>query len=688
MKAGDAAILMRSGKNAEVYRAALERRGIPAVMKTTRSLGSYPSVMLLTCLLNMVDNPLRDIYTAGALRSPVFSVDVAGLIAIREAAGDMPLYTGVERLAEDPESALAEKCRQVREWLHRQRTVARGMASDSYTEFLLRDTDFFALDGIRENGAERDAIYRFTAAVRSRERVSGGGGLSGLTEELPDMLKAMEDTGTVRRDDAVSIMTIHASKGLEFPVCFLCECAKKRNTEDEQRSVLFDPALGFGMTLPDPGGLARCDTFLRQAIGSKIAREAVNEEMRMLYVAMTRARDQLIVTGRTTNADKLFSESAIQAQAADAYRAEAAGSYLRWILEALEAHPAEHVRVTVHRAAGAEEEQSASDGVSGPAEAEEVSASDDPGMQAVSGEEGALTEEDADRLAEMLRERFAFRYRNVLGRIPSKLTVSRLHPEILDEDGGGLTVSLDESAEGISDSVRTASEPVGPVMAEEIPLEDGAPEDGEREENPHQTTRAPRRPAFMTGGPQTTGADRGSATHVFLQFVQYRNLRDNGVEAETERLVREKFLSREAAGLIYRWQLERFRESALMDALLRSPMVKREFRFNALLPAERFTRDPDYAALLRDNGATVTVQGVVDCVYRDPDGGGLVLVDYKTDALGAEERKNPALAAEKLLNRHRNQLSYYREICAAMFEEPVARTVIYSTVLGRCVEVE
>ncbi len=694
MKAGDAAILMRSGKSAEVYRAALERRGIPAVMKTARALGSYPSVMLLTCLLNMVDNPLRDIYTAGALRSPVFSVDVAGLIAIREAAGDMPLYTGVEKLAEDPESPLSEKCRQVRGWLHRQRAVARGMAADSYTEFLLRDTDFFALDGIRENGAERDAVNRFTAAVRSRERVSGGGGLSGLTEELPDMLKAMEDTGTVRRDDAVSIMTIHASKGLEFPVCFLCECAKKRNTEDEQRSVLFDPSLGFGMTLPDPGGLARCDTFLRQAIGSKIAREAVNEEMRMLYVAMTRARDHLIVTGRTANADKLFSESEIQAQAADAYRAEAAGSYLRWILEALEAHPAEHVRVTVHRTAGAEEEESASDEASGTAETEEASATVDQGGQ-VSGEDAASMEEDADRLAATLRERFAYRYRNVLGRIPSKLTVSRLHPEILDEDGGGLTASLDESADGMPDSVQSAPEAVEPVMAEEIPPENGMSADEITEdrpagdgEHPTETKRAPRRPAFMTGGPQTTGADRGSATHVFLQFVQYRNLRDNGVEAETERLVREKFLSRAAAELIYRWQLERFRESALMDALLRSPMVKREFRFNALLPAERFTRDPDYAALLRENGATVTVQGVVDCVYRDPDGGRLVLVDYKTDALTAEERRNPALAAEKLLNRHRNQLSYYREICAAMFEEPIVRTVIYSTVLGRCVEVE
>jgi len=409
---------------------------------------------------------------------------------------------------------------------------------------------------------------------------------------------------------------------------------------------------------------------------------------------MTRARDHLIVTGRTANADKLFSESEIQAQAADAYRAEAAGSYLRWILEALEAHPAEHVRVTVHRAAGAEEEESASDEASGTAETEEASATVDQGGQ-VSGEDAASTEEDADRLAATLRERFAFRYRNVLGRIPSKLTVSRLHPEILDEDGGGLTASLDESADGMPDSVQSAPEAVEPVMAEEIPPENGMPADEITEdrpagdgEHPTETKRAPRRPAFMTGGPQTTGADRGSATHVFLQFVQYRNLRDNGVEAETERLVREKFLSRAAAELIYRWQLERFRESALMDALLRSPMVKREFRFNALLPAERFTRDPDYAALLRENGATVTVQGVVDCVYRDPDGGGLVLVDYKTDALTAEERRNPALAAEKLLNRHRNQLSYYREICAAMFEEPIVRTVIYSTVLGRCVEVE
>ena len=698
-KAGDIAVLLRSNRSAERYRAALEARGIPAVMKTSRALGSYPSVMLLTCLLNLVDNPLRDIYTAGALRSPVFSVDLGELIAVREAAGDLPLYVGVEKLAEACEngsdnSSAAAKCRKVRSWLLRQRAVARGMTADRYTEFLLRDTDFFSLDGIRENGAERDALNRFATAVRNEERMSSGGGLSALLESLPDLLTAEEETGGAasRREDAVSVMSIHASKGLEFPICFLCESAKKRNMEDERRSVLFDSELGFGMTLPDPGGLAKCDTFLRQSIGTKIAREAVNEEMRMLYVAMTRARDLLIVTGKSRNPDKLLADSAVQARSEDAYRAQNAGSYLNWILEALAAHPTDCVKVTVTPVTDHPTEQPEQSGEQSPdpdsRPAEEIPPAD---TEAPSPPDSPA---DPDRRAELLAERFSFRYDNRLGRIPSKLTVSRLNPEILDAEGGGVTLTLDEplrqSEPQVPQEPTEHPEPTPePEVPEEIPDGPARPESEEPPESEaaEEKKRAPKRPSFMTGGPQVTGADRGSATHVFLQFVRYDRLRAEGVGAECERLVREKYLSKEAAGLIYRWQLERFRESSLMDALLRSPMVKREFRFNVLLPAERFTRDPDYAALLRESGTTVTVQGVVDCIFRDPDDGGLTLVDYKTDALTAEERRNPALAAEKLLSRHRDQLTYYREICASLFEEPVRRALIYSTVLAQCVEV-
>ena len=116
-------------------------------------------------------------------------------------------------------------------------------------------------------------------------------------------------------------------------------------------------------------------------------------------------------------------------------------------------------------------------------------------------------------------------------------------------------------------------------------------------------------------------------------------------------------------------------------------MVRREFRFNTRMPAEQFTADETLRGQLRADDVKITVQGVVDCVFRDPDSGHLVLVDYKTDSLSAEEWQNRALAYKKLAGRHRNQLLYYRNICGKMFGEEIRETVIYSTVLGECISV-
>ena len=583
----------------------------------------------------------------------------------------MPLWTGVAALAERPaegaDPALVEACRRAADWLGRHKRIAHSLPADKYLETLLADTDFFSLDGIRESGAERDAVNRFSAAVRAYENGVGAkiGGISGLLEGMDDLLSAPDDAGGgVKAKDAVSILSIHAAKGLEFTVCFLCECAKKRNTDDERRSVLFDPALGFGMKLPDPGGLALCDTLLRRAVSLKIAREAVAEEMRMLYVAMTRARDRLIVTGKSGNPDKTLSEAALEAPYADGYRAGCAGSYLAWICEAV---AATHIRVqTTVIPEKPEEPEEPEAGETADGEPARLSLFPDepeekPPEPPAAPEDGSRETEKA-AIAEEIRRRFAYRYEDeALCRIPAKLTVSRLSPEILDADSDPrVTLTLDPPARAVPPEPETETAGPAPQLA---------------------------RPAFLTGGREASPADRGSATHVFLQFTDHRRLKESGVRAEIDRLCGERYLSADAARLLYVHQLERFRESALLDALLRSPMVRREFRFNALLPAERFTSDAAFAAKLRERGIRITVQGVVDCVYRDPDTGRLILVDYKTDRLTAEETRDPALAAEKLRSRHRNQLAYYREICSAMFEEEIAEARIYSTVLGRCVEV-
>ncbi|MBQ4350905.1 MAG: UvrD-helicase domain-containing protein [Clostridia bacterium] len=670
LKPEEVGILLRSNRSAALYRDALAARGIPAATKTVSPLGQSPAVLLLVCLLNFVDNPLRDVYTAGALRSPVFSIDLGMMIRIREAAGDLPLWTGAVTIAghpEDYDAPLVEACRKAAAWLARHKRIAHSLPADRYLEILLGDTDFFSLPGIRENGAERDALNRFSSAARAYENGVGAkiGGVSGFLDSVGELLDAPDDAGGgVKAKDAVSILSIHASKGLEFRVCFVCECAKRRNEEDERRTVLYDPTLGFGMTLPDPGGLARCDTPLRQALASKIARESVSEEMRMLYVALTRARDRLIVTGKTPDPDRTLAEAAFEAAFADGYRAEQAGSYLAWMCEAIEATHAQ-AKVTVIP----EEPEKADNTNESAPEAfvpEQISMfpaePEEPEDKGPSEEELRQQAEDA-ALLEEVRRRFAWQYEDDgLRRVPAKLTVSRLSPEILDADEDRtLSLSLDEEPEAeISDESGNIEEPAKPALAH---------------------------PTFMTGGRQATPAERGSATHVFLQFVDHRRLREDGVRAEIGRLVRERYLSEASASLLYVPQLERFRDSALLDALLRSPMVKREFRFNALLPAERFTKDEAFAGLLRARGIRVTVQGVVDCVYRDPDTGRLILVDYKTDRLTSAEMRDPSLAAEKLRARHTRQLSYYREICSAMFEEEIAAARVYSTALGKCVEI-
>ena len=664
-RASDIAIILRSPSPrsamsaAADYESALAEYGIPVRMKTARPVTSYASVQLLMCLLNIVDNPLRDIPAAGAMRSPVFGFTVSDLVELRKLSAvsedsDMPLYMACEAAAADPEHPLSKKCAAFLGWIARHKTASRGMPSDRYIEFLIHDVRLFAVDGIRGNASERDAVNQFCLLARTYEG-SGEtgptrfGGISGFIAYLADT-DGMNDELSVPADtDAVSIMSIHTSKGLEFPVCFLAECSKRRNTADERGSVLIDRELGLGMYLPDEGGLVRCGNFLRCAIAEKMREESVAEEMRMLYVALTRARNRLIVTAKVPDADKLLDEAEKTRGDADGYFVTGQGTYIHWIIGAAAKYGnADFYKITQTTEAEILGETS-------------ETAADSPELLPETAEHS----EDLPPDESVLRERFAFVYPHEhLAAIPSKLSVSGLYPEILDEGRP-------------ADMVYTVTESGFAPVSEELPEEE------ERPAEPKQGLR----PRFMTGESDIKAADRGSATHVFLQFADFERLAEDGAEAELERLVQSRHLTRKLAESVHLSQLRRFVRSDLLDKIRRSPMVRREFRFNTRMPAEQFTADETLRGQLRADGVRITVQGVVDCVFRDPDSGHLVLVDYKTDSLSAEEWQNRALAHKKLIARHRNQLLYYRDICGKMFGEEIEKTVIYSTVLGECVEI-
>lgn len=640
VKAGDIAILLRSpSTSGGDYRDALLKYGISSALKVERPLSSYPSVMLLVCILNFIDNPLRDIYVTGALRSPVFGFTMSDLLKIKQE--NTPLYLSVIDRSEIGGNDLCEKCADAVSWLQKQKTVARGMRVDKYLEYLIDEIKLYSIAGIRSSGGERDAINRLCDLAAEFVAGSGGvtksGDISAFLEyaasaiDSPDSGSGSDSGG----EDSVSIMSIHASKGLEFPICFVSECAKRRNTADESRTVLYDSRLGLGMYLPDESRLVKCDTLLRRIIGEKLRRDSVNEEMRMLYVALTRAREQLIITSKTADAEADLADAQLQSEFADGYHVTNASSYIDWILESASLGVRDFLSINVISA----------DELLG--EAEGVREVVSPVAEGENTEEGTI-----------YSERFGFVYpHEYLKSVPAKLTVSKLNPQILDDsdDSTELALSID------------------------APIDEAATEAEE----------ALVRPLFMQedSAAHATAAERGTATHVFMQFADFASLKANGVGYEIERLIDQRFITNETARLIHKKQMERFADSGLMDKLLRSPMVKREFRFNVLLDGYRFTANGDLAASLRENGVKLTVQGVVDCVFRDPDSGRLLLIDYKTDSLTDEEWHDRALAEAKLKNRHRDQLTYYREICSEMFGEEIEGAYIYSTVLGTLIRV-
>jgi ATP-dependent exoDNAse (exonuclease V) beta subunit len=176
------------------------------------------------------------------------------------------------------------------------------------------------------------------------------------------------------------------------------------------------------------------------------------------------------------------------------------------------------------------------------------------------------------------------------------------------------------------------------------------------------------------GEKQYTSADRGIATHVFMQFCDFKSLKENGVEYELKALVDKQFISEETMKLVSLSDIEAFRQSELLSELLSAKRVMREFRFNVMLPVGNLSKDPDL------QNKEVLVQGVTDCIYEN-DRGELVLVDYKTDRVTLKNYEN------ELRERHSTQLEYYKRACEMIFERPLKKAIIYSVPLAKTVEI-
>ncbi len=539
---GDFCILLRSRARFPQYEAQLERLGIPAAADTGESPLTASEVTPLLNLLRVVDNPQQDVAMAGAMLSPMFHFTPDDLTALRLAVPKGTLYAAVLQSEEPRMQRFAQLLRALR-------TLAATEPVEKLCDEIFVRTHYFAAVGAMENGpARRENLRAFAAWAKG----AGAGGLSSLLRAVDSAVEsgaARAAAAPALPEGSVSIMTIHRSKGLEFPVVILADCCRRFNLRDVYSPVLFHPELGVGMCLRAGEG----DLFAtvpHRAMRLAQKREAVSEEMRILYVALTRARDKLIAVMPMKDPEKYLSQLAVGLEGmggASDYGLAEASCFADWLCTAGLLHPdggalrkaAGGATLPLYKAQGRL--------------AAEILKPEGGRERQAEPEAFAPAAAPDEELYRQLMENFSSGYpRQALSELPAKLSVSML---------------------------AHADEP--PVLE---------------------------RPAFLYRE-KLTGAERGTAMHAALQFADLAAAREDP-GAELERLWRGDWIDRDLAQALDRGAFARFLDSPLCGRMLAARRLLREYAFLTAVPA-RYVR-PDIPAEFAYQ--PVLVQGIADAV--------------------------------------------------------------------------
>ncbi len=627
VRPSDIAIIMRAAKGREgYYKAALDALGIPAAVADDTRFFLNSEVLLALSLLNAIDNPRRDIYLVGLMCSPLYSFTPDELTKIRAASGATVYESLVSYTDAHPEF---EKGKDFISELNYYRMLSEGMPTDELISMLFKSTGLMALGAARGGKDNLLLLYEYARRFEAGS-YKGLYNFISYINSVIDRKNAFDKREAPTDTDSVRIITIHSSKGLEFPIVFFVGADESLNRSyGAPPRYVYKENFGIGMFARTPSGLGLVENPTKAIISDYVKRNELEEAARVMYVALTRARERLyVVASSGKKLDSLYEEIDAKREFLDDYSVYSLSSYLEFILcmrqfktvsatEFLGFSPLESDTLTELNIVGTEVKSAAK------------SIGD-------------------DSLSELLISRFNFKYPDKYKtEIPEKVSVSKLYPKMLDAVVGEvLDLSADE--------------------AEERAVTLGV------------------KPEFI-GGSHDDAKMRGIATHLLLQFCDLDLLRERGARAELERLVREKFISERDAALVRLNEVELFRNSRLCRDMLEADELYREFRFNVKLPAHLFVSEIDSAALLQNE--SILVQGVIDCLWSDKDGN-YHLVDYKTDRLTGKELANRELAEEKLRSAHSVQLGYYKEAVKLIFDKYPSTVEVYSMPLGDTVNVD
>ena len=646
----DIVILLRATSNwAPSFLEQLKLECIPVYADTGTGYFSTIEIQIIMSLLQIIDNPRQDIPMLAVLRSPIGGFTSEELVDIRVGQREVSFYEAMVNIEDAKKS---EKLDKFLEKLNHFREICTYTPIDEFIWHLYTSTGYYGYIGAMPGGTQRQANLRVLFQRARQYEETSYKGLFNFINFINKLKISSGDMGSAKtlgeNENVVRIMSIHKSKGLEFPVVFLSGMGKSFNLMDINKSILFHHELGYGPDFVDPIRRISYPTVLKQALKKTIKIESLAEEMRVLYVALTRAKEKLIITGSMRNIERnltrMSSSLEENSEKLGEYEILKGKSYLDWIVPAIIRHAdGKPLRELI------EIDDSTTNLLSHPASfavrfwnRESIKKSEHYEEEIVVSSQEKLTalleKPTEDKFISEIEKRLGFIYKYEMStKMPTVLTVTELKRKFNEE-----------ITEGDSNNMYQ------PILIN--------------------------KPKFLEEVKGLTPAEKGTAMHAAVQRLDLTKVTTTSeIGSQIDTYVEKLLMSKEEGKSIRVDKLLKLFKTDLGQRMVKAykqKALKREIPFHMEIKSTDIDKNLPIEIYGEEK---IILQGIIDCYFEE--NGEIILVDYKTDSL-----KNGDV--NFLIEKYKSQLDYYAKALEATLGKKVKESYLYLFSTDEAVEVK
>ncbi|WP_297131221.1 helicase-exonuclease AddAB subunit AddA [Terrisporobacter sp.] len=674
----DIVILLRATSAwAPVFADELINMGIPTYADTGMGYFDIIEIKTVMAFLRVIDNPMQDISLLAVLKSPILpctSFTPEDFIDIRLENSNSSLYECIVMISETEEEekqVVAEKCRRFLHDLQEYKEKSLYMSTDEFLWYLYMNSGYYAYVGALPSGSQRQANLKILFERAKQFEETSFKGIFNFVNFIDKIKKSNSDMGSAKtlgeNANVVRIMSIHKSKGLEFPIVFCSAMSKNFNTQDFKKDMLYHYELGFGPQLVDIDRRISYPSIAKEALKNKINLENLSEEMRILYVALTRAKEKLIITGSTKDIPATlvkWGKNLDGDNPVSQYDVLKAKNYLDWIMPSVLKHKdfkelRNEYGIEVISQSNHDSKWSfnawSKDDVVVEEKAEELD------LETLLNQ--MESEEKGSDYIEEIEEKLNYKYPfKESVKVSASISVSEIkkmqsqHEEDFSENIYE-DIGIYDDGEGIEDE----------IVSEEVLSNDENSEVGV-----NKITL--KKPLFIQESQEKdkiTPQERGTIVHLVMEVLDLSKIKTiDQIREQIKELIKRDIITEKQSVVINPFKIYKFFRSRVGKRMLSSHFVKREQTiYSQIKMNDIYLNNED----IQNNRAiydeeSLMLRGIIDLYFEEDDE--IVIVDYKTDYVDDENKSS-------VIDRYRKQLDLYGEALTKLTGKKVKEKHLY-----------